>query len=159
MLQKYQFELRDCSHIFSCHKEAAISLTKKYKSFKFIVATSIGLHLLPIANLGRLQGGLVTIATSASYITKQWALIRVATGDRRHPIIATATRPTCQRPNVATESSKFSPTSLSEMKTNDVKNSYCVLKQQGSTLKERTIPTLLKLTGVGIILSSTNSLF
>jgi hypothetical protein len=39
MLQKYQFELRDCSHIFSCHKEAGISLAKKYKSFKFIVAT------------------------------------------------------------------------------------------------------------------------
>jgi hypothetical protein len=37
MLQKYQFELRDCSHI-SCHKEAGISLAKKYKSLKFIVA-------------------------------------------------------------------------------------------------------------------------
>jgi hypothetical protein len=29
MLQKYQFKLRDCSHIFSCHKEAGISLAKK----------------------------------------------------------------------------------------------------------------------------------
>jgi hypothetical protein len=38
MLQKYQFELRDYSHIFSCHKEAGILLAKKYKSFKFIVA-------------------------------------------------------------------------------------------------------------------------
>jgi hypothetical protein len=38
MLQKYQFELRDCSHI-SCHKEAEIFLAKKYKSFKFTVAT------------------------------------------------------------------------------------------------------------------------
>jgi hypothetical protein len=37
--EKYQFELRDYSHIFSCHKEAGISLAKKYKSFKFIVAT------------------------------------------------------------------------------------------------------------------------
>jgi hypothetical protein len=39
MLQKYQFELRDYSNIFSCHKEAGISLAKKYKSFKFTVAT------------------------------------------------------------------------------------------------------------------------
>jgi hypothetical protein len=38
MLQKYQFKLRDCSHIFSCHKEVGISLAIKYKSFKFIVA-------------------------------------------------------------------------------------------------------------------------
>jgi hypothetical protein len=38
MLQKYRFELRHCSHI-SCHKEVGISLAKKYKSFKFIVAT------------------------------------------------------------------------------------------------------------------------
>jgi hypothetical protein len=38
MLQKYQFELRDCSHIFSSHKEARISLEKKYKGFKFSVA-------------------------------------------------------------------------------------------------------------------------
>jgi hypothetical protein len=37
-LQKYQFELRNCLHI-SCHKEAGISLAKKYKSFKFTVAT------------------------------------------------------------------------------------------------------------------------
>jgi hypothetical protein len=39
MLQMYKFELRDCSHIFSCHKEAEISLAKKYKSFKFTVVT------------------------------------------------------------------------------------------------------------------------
>jgi hypothetical protein len=32
MLQKYQFELKDCSHIFSCHKETRISLAKKYNS-------------------------------------------------------------------------------------------------------------------------------
>jgi hypothetical protein len=32
MLQKYQFELRDCSHIFSYHKEVGILLAKKYKS-------------------------------------------------------------------------------------------------------------------------------
>jgi hypothetical protein len=38
MLQKYQFELRDCSHIFSCYKEVGISLAKKYKTFKFTVA-------------------------------------------------------------------------------------------------------------------------
>jgi hypothetical protein len=38
LLQKYQFELRDCSHIFSCDKEVGISLAKKYKSFKFTVA-------------------------------------------------------------------------------------------------------------------------
>jgi hypothetical protein len=37
ILQKYQFELRDCSHIFSCHKEEEISLAKKYRSFKFTV--------------------------------------------------------------------------------------------------------------------------
>jgi hypothetical protein len=38
MLQKYQFELRDYSHIFLCHKEAGMSLVKKYKRFKFSVA-------------------------------------------------------------------------------------------------------------------------
>jgi 3-phenylpropionate/cinnamic acid dioxygenase small subunit len=38
MLQKYQFELRECSHISSCHKEPGISLAKKYKNFKFTVA-------------------------------------------------------------------------------------------------------------------------
>jgi hypothetical protein len=32
MLQKYQFELRDCSNIFSCHKEAGISLIKSNKA-------------------------------------------------------------------------------------------------------------------------------
>jgi hypothetical protein len=48
----------------------------------------------------------------------------VATGERR-PTVATATGPTYLRLNVATESSKFSPIFLSEMKTNDVKNSYC----------------------------------
>jgi hypothetical protein len=34
VLQKYQFELRDCSHIFSSHKEARISLAKKYKKLQ-----------------------------------------------------------------------------------------------------------------------------
>jgi hypothetical protein len=34
LLQKYQFELRDCSHIFSCHKEAGISLAKKLQKFQ-----------------------------------------------------------------------------------------------------------------------------
>jgi hypothetical protein len=38
-LQKYQFELIDYSQLFSCNKEAGISLPKKYKSFKFTVAT------------------------------------------------------------------------------------------------------------------------
>jgi hypothetical protein len=42
LLQKYQFDRRDCSHIFSCHKEAGISLAKKYKSFKFTVETGAG---------------------------------------------------------------------------------------------------------------------
>jgi hypothetical protein len=32
-LQKYPFELRDCSHI-SCHKEAGISQAKSTKSSK-----------------------------------------------------------------------------------------------------------------------------
>jgi hypothetical protein len=59
------------------------------------------------------------------HITKQRLSIRVATGERLHPTVATATRPACQRLNVAMESSKFSPTSLSEINTNDVKNSYC----------------------------------
>jgi hypothetical protein len=45
-------------------------------------------------------------------------------GERHLSIISTNTGPACQRPNVATESSKFSPTSLSEMKTYDTKNSY-----------------------------------
>jgi hypothetical protein len=57
------------------------------------------------------------------------------------------------------ESSKFSPTMLSKMKTDDVKNSYYVVKQQESTLEERNISTLLKSITVGIILSSTVSLF
>jgi hypothetical protein len=61
----------------------------------------------------------------ASHITKQRALIRVAMGERRHPTIATVIGPACQRNNVAMESSKFSPTSLSEIKADDVKNSYC----------------------------------
>jgi predicted adenine nucleotide alpha hydrolase (AANH) superfamily ATPase len=39
MLQKYQFEHRDYSHI-SCYKDVGISLAKNYKSFKFTVATS-----------------------------------------------------------------------------------------------------------------------
>jgi hypothetical protein len=38
ILQKYQFELRYCSHIFSYHKEAGILLAKKYESFKFTAA-------------------------------------------------------------------------------------------------------------------------
>jgi hypothetical protein len=124
ILQKYQFELRDCSHIFLCHKEEGISLEKNYKSFKFTVAMGSWLHLSPIANLGHWQWGLVTIAAGTGCITKQRSSINVATSERLHPIIATATKPTCQRSNVATESSKFSPTLLSEMKTDDVKNSY-----------------------------------
>jgi hypothetical protein len=92
------------------------------------------------------------------HITKQRVPIRVETGERCHPTVATTTGPACQRPNVATKSSKFSPTPLSEMKTDDVKNSYCPETQE-STLEERTIPTLLKSIGVGIILSSTVSLF
>jgi hypothetical protein len=31
MLQKYQFEPRDCSHV-SCHTAAGISQAKKYKT-------------------------------------------------------------------------------------------------------------------------------
>jgi hypothetical protein len=48
------------------------------------------------------------------------------------------------------ESSEFSPTMLSKMKTDDVKNSYCAVKQYEFTLEERTIPTLLKSIRVGI---------
>jgi hypothetical protein len=121
MLQKYQFELRDCSHIFSYHKEAGTSLAEKYKSFKFTVAMESWLHLSSVANLGRWQGGPVTIAMGTGHITKQQESIKVATGERHQPTVATATRPTCQQNNVATESSKFSPTSLSEMKADDVK--------------------------------------
>jgi hypothetical protein len=32
MLQKYQFEIKDCSYIFSCHKEVGISLEKSTKA-------------------------------------------------------------------------------------------------------------------------------
>jgi hypothetical protein len=46
-------------------------------------------------------------------------------GEHPHPNVVTMTGPPCQRPNVAMESSKFSPTSLSEMKADDVKNYYC----------------------------------
>jgi hypothetical protein len=56
------------------------------------------------------------------------------------------------------ERSKFSPTSLSEMKVDDVKNSYC-FETTGVHIKEWTIPTLLKLIGVGTILSFIVSLF
>jgi hypothetical protein len=49
----------------------------------------------------------------------------VATDECHLPTVAIATGPACQRSNVATESSKFSPTSLPEMKIDDVKNSYC----------------------------------
>jgi hypothetical protein len=51
MLQKYQIELRDCSHI-SYHKEAGISLSRKYNSFKFTVAMGSSLHLMLVATLG-----------------------------------------------------------------------------------------------------------
>jgi hypothetical protein len=125
----YQFELRDCSHIFSCHKEAGISLAKKYKSFKFTVATGSWLHLSPVANLGRRQGGSIIVATRTGHITKQHAPFRVATGEHHHLTVAIVTEPACQRPNVTTKSSKFSLTSLYEMKTDDVKNSYCLPKQ------------------------------
>jgi hypothetical protein len=47
-------------------------------------------------------------------------------GERHHLSVATVTWPACQRPNVATESSKFSLSSLSELKTDDIKNSYCL---------------------------------
>jgi hypothetical protein len=60
----------------------------------------------------------------ASHITKQRVSIRVATSERHHPTVATVTEPAHQRPNIAMESGKFSPTSLSEMKADDVKNSY-----------------------------------
>jgi hypothetical protein len=50
--------------------------------------------------------------------------IQIATREHRLPTIATAINLTCQLPNVAMESSKFSPTSLSNMKTDDVKKSY-----------------------------------
>jgi hypothetical protein len=50
--------------------------------------------------------------------------ITVATSERRLTV-ATATGPAFQRPNIVTKSSKFSPTPLSKMTTDDVKNSYC----------------------------------
>jgi hypothetical protein len=60
------------------------------------------------------------------HITKTVATkIRVGTGERHHLTVATETDPACYLPNIAIESSKFSPTSLSEVKTYDVKHSYC----------------------------------
>jgi hypothetical protein len=50
--------------------------------------------------------------------------ITVAMGKRRHLPIASEIDPAYQRPNEATESRKFSPTLLPEMKIDDVKNSY-----------------------------------
>jgi hypothetical protein len=52
--------------------------------------------------------------------------ITIAIGERCHLSITSETGSACQWPNEATESSKFSPTSLSKMKTDDVKNSYCL---------------------------------
>jgi hypothetical protein len=103
----YQFELRDCSHI-SCHKEARISLVKKYKSFKFTVATGRWLQLFPVATLGHWQEG----------------PLKVAMDERHHLPIASETGPACQWPNEATKK-QVSPITLSEMKTYDVKKSYC----------------------------------
>jgi hypothetical protein len=120
-LQKYQFELRDCSHI-SCHKVTGISLAKKYKIFKFTVAMSRWLHLPPVATLVTDNGArLVTIVIGDGHITRTI----VATGERHHLPIAREIGPACQRPSVPMESSKFSPTSLPKMRTNEVKNSYC----------------------------------
>jgi hypothetical protein len=61
----------------------------------------------------------------AGHITKERVPIRVATEEHHHLTVATTIGPACQQPNIAMESSKFSPTSLSEMKVDDVKNSYC----------------------------------
>jgi hypothetical protein len=58
-------------------------------------------------------------------------------GEHLHPTIATTTGPACPQPHVAMESSKFSTTSLSEMKTDDVKKNYCPKKTRfhmGSSL-------------------------
>jgi hypothetical protein len=49
----------------------------------------------------------------------------VATAEHHHLTVATVIGPACQQNNIAMESSKFSPTSLFEMKADDVKNSYC----------------------------------
>jgi hypothetical protein len=46
MLQKYQFELRNCSHIFLCHKEAEISLAKKVQ--KLQIHSSNGQLITPL---------------------------------------------------------------------------------------------------------------
>jgi hypothetical protein len=54
------------------------------------------------------------------------------------------------------ESSKFSPSSLSDMKTDDVKNSYC--PKVTSTIEEKNLSTLFNLMRVGKILSFTASL-
>jgi hypothetical protein len=70
--------------------------------------------------------GVVTIATGVGHITKTVVTeIRVAMGERHHSTVATMIGPACQRPNIATETSKFSLSSLSEMKADDVKNYYC----------------------------------
>jgi hypothetical protein len=48
-------------------------------------------------------------------------LLSVAMGEHHHLPVPSETGPACQRPNIAMESSKFSRTSLSEMKTGDAK--------------------------------------
>jgi hypothetical protein len=57
---------------------------------------------------------------SDGHITKT----TVAMDEHCHLPVASETGPAYPRPNIATESSKFSPTSLFEMKIDDVKNSY-----------------------------------
>jgi hypothetical protein len=84
--------------------------------------------------------------------------IRVATSERCHPTVATAIGPACHQPNVGTDNCKFSPTSLFEMKTDDIKNSYCP-KTTSVHIGRKDYTTLLKSIGVGIILSSTAGLF
>jgi hypothetical protein len=70
MLQKYQFEHRDCLHI-SYHKDVEISLAKKkFKSFKFIVAMGRCQYLSLIATLGHCQEGLVTVAMGEGHVTR-----------------------------------------------------------------------------------------
>jgi hypothetical protein len=75
-----------------------------------------------------------------------------------HLPVAIVTESAYQRPNVAIESSKLVPPRSPNRRVMMLKI-LIVHKQQELTVEERSLSTLFKLIGVGILLSFTVSLF
>jgi hypothetical protein len=110
-LQKYQFDWKLTS--------------KKWQIFKFIVAAGRWLHFSPIATFGLWQGSPITITMGLGHITKTVATKYHSNNGRVSP----SDHCYCDRACLLAiehriASRKFSPTSLSDMKTVDVKTSY-----------------------------------